>query len=129
FLDDAPFEERRTRAIRNRGWVDPAEASDFSALDAAAIERVREEAWPSIRNADELHEALYLLGFMSEAEIHGGESLPDVSVHLEPLLKTGRVCRVAQGRQRLWIASERQPLFAALEGGWQCTPLPQLPPE
>ncbi|HHX82306.1 MAG TPA: ATP-dependent DNA helicase, partial [Pseudomonadaceae bacterium] len=33
FLDDAPFEERRTLAIRNRSWVDPAEAADYSALD------------------------------------------------------------------------------------------------
>jgi ATP-dependent Lhr-like helicase len=53
FLDDAPFEERRTLAIRNRSWMDPAEAEDFGALDIMAIERVREEAWPWIRSADE----------------------------------------------------------------------------
>ena len=34
FLDDAPFEERRTNAIRNRSWADPGEAKDFSLLDA-----------------------------------------------------------------------------------------------
>jgi len=45
FLDDAPFEERRTNAIRNRSWSDPSDRADYSLLDAAAIERVREEAW------------------------------------------------------------------------------------
>src|SRR5690606_20204842 len=49
FLDDAPFEERRTNAIRNRSWMDPAETSDYGALDVLAIARVREEAWPWIR--------------------------------------------------------------------------------
>src|SRR5690606_37715236 len=126
FLDDAPFEERRTRAIRHRSWVDPAETGDFSALDQGAIDRVREEAWPTIRNADELHEALYLLGFMTDAEVHGSDSQPDVSIHLEPLIKAARVSCASRGRQRLWIAAERQPLFAAL-GLWAFRPEVQLP--
>ena len=41
FLDDAPLEERRTQAIRNRRWIAPEEAREFGALDAAAIARVR----------------------------------------------------------------------------------------
>src|SRR5690606_32801919 len=126
FLDDAPFEERRTRAIRHRSWVDPAETGDFSALDQGAIDRVREEAWPTIRNADELHEALYLLGFLTDAEVHGSDSQPDVSIHLEPLIKAARVSCASRGRQRLWIAAERQPLFAAL-GLWAFRPEVQLP--
>ena len=53
FLDDAPFEERRTNAIRNRRWADPAEAKDFSLLDEQAIQRVREEAghpWATLKS-------------------------------------------------------------------------------
>ncbi|HET9235079.1 MAG TPA: DEAD/DEAH box helicase, partial [Candidatus Eisenbacteria bacterium] len=55
FLDDAPLEERRTQAVMSRRWLDPATASDLGALDPAAIDRVRSEAWPEAANADELH--------------------------------------------------------------------------
>ena len=40
----------------------------MSALDADAIERVRDEARPDPRDADELHDALVWLGFVDEAE-------------------------------------------------------------
>ena len=127
FLDDAPFEERRTLAIRNRSWIDPAETEDFSALDITAIERVKDEAWPWVRSADELHEALLLLGFMTEAEVQGNDVQPDLSLLLEPLLKQQRVTQARHGRLKLWIASERQPQFAALEGDWNFKPAVQLP--
>ena len=54
FLDDAPLEERRTQAVQTRRAG--AAASDIGALDAAAIERVRDEVRPDPRDADELHE-------------------------------------------------------------------------
>jgi ATP-dependent Lhr-like helicase len=57
FLDDAPLEERRTRAVASRRWLDPAEANDLGRLDQAAIDRVRREAWPDAANAEELHDA------------------------------------------------------------------------
>jgi ATP-dependent Lhr-like helicase len=127
FLDDAPFEERRTLAIRNRSWIDPAETEDFSALDITAIERVKDEAWPWVRSPDELHEALMLLGFMTEDELQGNATQPDNSVFLEPLLKQGRVTQARHGKHRLWIASERQPQFAALDAAWSFKPAVQLP--
>lgn len=68
FLDDAPLEERRTQAVSSRRWLDPATAQDLGALDPAAIERVQDEVWPQPRDAEELHEALTLLGFVTEAE-------------------------------------------------------------
>ena len=49
FLDDAPLEERRTRAVYTRRATEPRSADDLGALDAGAIERVREEAWPRAR--------------------------------------------------------------------------------
>ena len=58
FLDDAPIEERRTQAVLNRRWTDPSSADDLGALDADAIDSVRDEAWPQARSADEMHEAL-----------------------------------------------------------------------
>jgi len=69
FLDDAPLEERRTQAVMSRRWGDIDSTDDFGQLDAEAIAAVREEAWPEARNADELHEALTGLGFVTEAEL------------------------------------------------------------
>jgi ATP-dependent helicase Lhr and Lhr-like helicase len=57
FLDDAPLEERRARAVSLRR-VDPELASGIGALDTAAIEEVRAQAWPDVRDADELHDVL-----------------------------------------------------------------------
>jgi len=68
YLDDAPLEERRTRAVQQRRWLDPQTAKDMGKLDQAAIDRVREEAWPRVENADELHDALVELGFITVAE-------------------------------------------------------------
>src|SRR5438128_3785770 len=53
FLDDAPLEERRTRAVYTRRATEARSADDLGALDPAAIERVREEAWPAANNAAE----------------------------------------------------------------------------
>src|SRR5437868_1669286 len=68
YLDDAPLEARRTRAVFQRRWLDPETAADMGKLDQAAIDRVREEVWPDPRNADELHDALVELGFLTEEE-------------------------------------------------------------
>src|SRR5256712_5783092 len=68
FLDDAPAEERRTLAVMNRRFLDAESAADLGKLDLAAIERVRGEAWPQAENADELHDALMQLGFVTIEE-------------------------------------------------------------
>jgi ATP-dependent Lhr-like helicase len=68
YLDDAPLEERRTRAVQQRRWLDPQTAKDMGRLDQGAIDRVRDEAWPRVETADELHDALVELGFLTEVE-------------------------------------------------------------
>ncbi|MDQ1637166.1 MAG: ATP-dependent helicase Lhr and Lhr-like helicase [Pyrinomonadaceae bacterium] len=68
YLDDAPLEERRTRAVYQRRWLDPQTASDMGKLDQGAIDRVRDEAWPRVENADELHDALVELGYITSEE-------------------------------------------------------------
>src|SRR5499433_3525742 len=65
FLDDAPLEERRTQAVMSRRWLDEESAAGLGRLDADAIERVKNEAWPSPVNADELHDGLLSLGFVA----------------------------------------------------------------
>src|SRR5206468_8518887 len=57
YLDDAPLEERRSRAVTLRRGL-PVEARDLGRLDPGAIERVRDEARPEPRDADELHDLL-----------------------------------------------------------------------
>ena len=68
FLDDAPAEERRTLAVQSRGVLSLEEAGALAALDPEAIARVRAEVWPGARDADELHDALTVLGFVTEEE-------------------------------------------------------------
>jgi len=60
FLDDAPLEERRTRAVQLRRGL-PLEAKSLAELDPAAVERVRAEAVPEIRDGEELHDLLLSL--------------------------------------------------------------------
>lgn len=111
FLDDAPFEERRTNAIRNRSWADPAEAKDFSLLDAEAIARVREEAWPYISNVEEFHDALCSLGYMSAQEMAAGENY----ARWQPALQeSGRILCLSELPNTLWIATEKIACFVAI---------------
>src|SRR5688500_4061317 len=69
FLDDAPLEERRTRAVYTRRATEVRSADDLGALDPAAIERVRQEAWPVANTPDEMYDALMVAGYINEAEL------------------------------------------------------------
>src|SRR5205809_841301 len=68
YLDDAPLEERRARAVALRR-TDPDLAGGLGALDAAAIAAVRAEAWPDVRDADELHDTLSSLVLVPGPEV------------------------------------------------------------
>ena len=126
FLDDAPLEERRTRAVASRRWLDPTEAADFGRLDPEAIARVREEAWPEAANPDELHDALLLLGFVTEAEGQnsGWQNL------FERLIETKRATRlVAAGQATLWVAAEQLPTVRAVLTQADASPALAVPKE
>jgi ATP-dependent Lhr-like helicase len=69
FLDDAPLEERRTRAVYTRRATELRSADDLGALDPAAIERVRQEAWPVANTADEMYDALMVAGYIKDGEL------------------------------------------------------------
>src|SRR5258708_32367500 len=66
FMDDAPLEERRAQAVYARRAGEPSGAGDLGALGADAIDRVRHEAGPDPRDADELHDALLSAGFLTQ---------------------------------------------------------------
>jgi len=106
FLDDAPLEERRARAVEMRRTLPPDLLGQVGALDPAAIEEVQRESWPVVRDADELHDALLTLVWVPEP-------IPsDWSSHLPVLVESGRAVR---------LALHAVP-FAAHEGtGWAAT--------
>jgi ATP-dependent helicase Lhr and Lhr-like helicase len=129
YLDDAPLEERRTQAVMSRRWLDPQSAADIGRLDAEAIGRVREEAWPDATSADELHDALEWLGFLTAEEIRREPAWP---AFIDALLAEGRVGRVSigAGGGELTFAAERRALFEALFIGDAFVPAePALPAE
>ena len=71
FLDDAPLEERRARAVQTRRALSPRDAEAIGALDEDAVERVKGEAWPDPRSAEEVHESLSWMGFVTAREAAG----------------------------------------------------------
>ncbi len=125
FLDDAPLEERRTQAVQSRRHADPESARDLGQLDAAAIEQVREDAWPQARNVDEAHDALMSLGAITpdEAEASGWSDLFDA------LARARRATVLKSGATRLWVAAERLPMLAAMHPDASRQPRIEAPAE
>ncbi len=115
FLDDAPAEERRTLAVQQRRFLTPESAADIGRLNPEAIDKVCQEAWPEIRSPDELHDALVILGFLTEAEgirgtpEHLAESLSSNSIEfMRDLEGSQRAATLTINHdKRLWVAAER----------------------
>ena len=103
YLDDAPLEERRTRAVFQRRWLDPETAADMGKLDQSAIDRVREEVWPEPRNADELHDALVELGFITASE---GAAWQEFFAELNTDRRAAVLTNLGKS---FWVAAERLP--------------------
>src|SRR4029078_7257619 len=109
FLDDAPLEERRTRAITTRRSLAIEEVKDLSKLDPSAIAQVSDEAWPLVRDADELHDALMDLVVLPEAE--GAEGVD----YFAELGRAGRCAMLTlSDGARFWIAAERWPVVRSV---------------
>ena len=102
FLDDGAAEERRTLNVQQPRFADPQAASELGQLNPEAIAQVIQEAWPEARNADELYDALVLLGFMTESEM-----LPVWRDYLAELLQTQRVTMIHVPGQTLHVSAER----------------------
>jgi ATP-dependent helicase Lhr and Lhr-like helicase len=122
FLDDAPLEERRTHAVKNRRWLSPEEANDIGRLDPNAIAAVRNEAWPQVTTSDELHDALLLSGFITEEE---GTKNKWFEFFTE-LVACGRATRLLNSRS-LWIATERIPFIEKVYPNSKISPAVTVP--
>ena len=122
FLDDAPLEERRTHAVITRRGLDVKTAEEFGKLDQAAIDLVREQAWPDPENADELHDALLVIGAVPKVE--GGKTR-DWGGDFATLIAAGRATMLDG---KLWVATERVPMVQAAFPDAAIEP-PVAPPE
>ena len=105
FLDDAPLEERRARAVQLRRTLGP-DAGDIGALDPTAIATVTEECWPVVRDADELHDALLTLV--------ATPPVPEWRVWLGELLDARRAGELRFADRVLWVPAERRALVEQL---------------
>ena len=119
FLDNAPLEERRTQAVYTRRASDPSTGGGLGALDSAAIKKVREEAWPRVTNPDELHEALLLLGALTEIE---AINLADHSAAWLELLGAERRAGKLASAPVFWVAAERWSMIQAIYPGCDVEP-------
>lgn len=104
FLDDAPLEERRSRAVELRRTLPPELLGEIGALDPKAIEEVGRESWPLVRDADELHDALLTLVWVPESEATQWVS------YLPELVESGRALLLTVRDEGLgvrgWSATE-----------------------
>ncbi len=109
FLDDAPLEERRARAVEMRRIL-PDAALQAGRLDPQAIETVQNQAWPDVRNADEVHDALQTLIVFPEEQSHHifpQSFLVELEQH-----KRARV--FVYQEKRFWVAAEKISIFLAI---------------
>ncbi|MEK7237317.1 MAG: DEAD/DEAH box helicase [Nitrospirota bacterium] len=102
FLDDAPLEERRARAVEMRRTLPAQLAGEVGALDPAAIEEVQRESWPVVRDPDELHDALLTLVWLPV------EELKDWAIYLPRLLEEGRAVELHVRGEGLGVRGQAQ---------------------
>jgi ATP-dependent helicase Lhr and Lhr-like helicase len=127
YLDDAPLEERRARAVEMRRMLPESVLSEVGRLDPAAIAQVRADAWPDVRDAEELHDALLTLvaipsfdGREFTASPEGPlrttlqESTPVWRGFLEQLVSERRATRAFVDGATMWMAAERSRSFAQI---------------
>ncbi|MDR3614979.1 MAG: DEAD/DEAH box helicase [Candidatus Obscuribacterales bacterium] len=114
YLDDAGIEERRTRAVQMRRIMPGSVTGELGQLDPAAIEKVVEQAWPDIQNADELHDLMQTTfvmpehhAFLSEQPTHHWLAF------FESLRGQKRATVMTVGDNKFWVNAEKI-LFAKL---------------
>jgi ATP-dependent helicase Lhr and Lhr-like helicase len=128
YLDDAPLEERRARAVELRRTLPPAVLEEVGKLDPAAIAEVQADAWPEVRDADELHDVLNDLVALPESLAHArgyvdchSESAPadeESGVaqwrdYFARLQESSRATRATWHGHTFWLSADRAKSFLA----------------
>ena len=108
YLDDAPLEERRARAVEMRRTLPESVLNEVGALDPEAIAEVRQDAWPEARDADELHDVLQTLIALPESPASPW------SLHFERLAAERRATRAKQNGATYWVAADKAKSFRAI---------------
>ncbi len=112
FLDDAPLEERRARAVQMRRMLPESVLEEVGGLDPAAIAQVREEAWPDVRDADDLHDVLHTLVAVPES---GHDfSTEQWKFYFDRLVLEGRAAAAVSDGRSYWVSAERAKTFSVL---------------
>ncbi|HXZ79218.1 MAG TPA: DEAD/DEAH box helicase, partial [Terriglobales bacterium] len=123
YLDDAPVEERRARAVQMRQLLPASVLEEVGKLDASAIAQVREEAWPDVRDADELHDALLtMIAIPQNTLVPIADANPDSplriaqawSNYFDRLHAHARAAVAVQGETRFWVAAETAATFSLI---------------
>ena len=120
YLDDAPLEERRARAVEMRRMLPESVLSEVGRLDPAAIAEVTRDAWPDVRDADDLHDALQTLVVLPPQL---GSSWRK---QFDDLLDRRRAVTLGAAGRQYWVASERARAASTLFADGTFTPEPPL---
>ena len=124
FLDDAPLEERRARAVALRR-TDPDLAQGIGALSPEALAEVKAQAWPDIRDPDELHDLLLTVILLPVREAEPWQRYADELV-------AARRVAVAEpeGRdgENFYVAAERLDEARAVLDGFGMAPADETVP-
>src|SRR5258708_1811584 len=116
YLDDAPLEERRARAVEMRRSLPESLLSEIGRLDPNAIAEVGDESWPDVRSLDELHEVLQDFVVFPEAPQNAWASLPSAATsgwsnYFGGLVADRRAARARFANKVYWVAAEKAKQF------------------
>jgi ATP-dependent helicase Lhr and Lhr-like helicase len=119
YLDDAPLEERRARAVEMRRVLPQSVLEEVGALDPEAIEEVRRDAWPDVRDSDELHDVLQTFTALREenADVQTRDTASlehSWRPFFDTLLRDRRAGVATRGDRRFWVSAERAKAFTAI---------------
>jgi len=143
YLDDAPLEERRARAVEMRRVLPETVLSEVGKLDPEAIAEVRAEAWPDIRDANELHDVLQTLIALpainphKDAPLHPAsalaatvrDSLASWQTFFAELTTQSRAVLVVVADRNYWVAAERTTSFQRVFPNARfAVPMPEIEP-
>ncbi len=128
FLDDAPLEERRARAVSHRRTTSPASYDNLATLDPAAIEQASTEVWPQPRSADEMMDVLRSWIVLPDLVRQADPNAADWWKWLDQCRQQGRVSTFDDARKKYWVSHESWPVARAVYSQAQVDRPIQLPP-
>lgn len=121
YLDDAPLEERRARAVEMRRVLPQSIVEEVGRLDPEAIQRVQQEAWPDIRDAHELYDLMQtlvvvptpdqvddIISIVPDRQIDSWQTL------FEELQSAKRAGLATVGARSYWVTAENAKTFKAI---------------